>query len=563
MTVRGLCLLIPALLGTAAGLLTSSSSLSMLSLAVVLWIMAEWLWFQWRMISEVRSLTIHRTVNNRANSTGICVAGRPLRVSVTVQRTRGQLQPWTRIRDLVPDILTVTHGSPVQVVVSAEKQMIFQYDCSPQAAGAASFPGCRIRIQDANGFFLSDRFIRAQQTLKILPSYESKAEPHPQIKRLNGLPQHGIHRLHRAGMGSELLELREYVPGDPPKSIAWKVSARRDKLMTREYESEVPVRTVIFVDSSTRTRKGHWGSRQCDASSRLAASLARATLMVGDPTGLVLFSESDTKHMSPAWGERSLFGILEMLAASCCHENPAGSWTVDLQNQAMEVCHERYPELLDASVNKVPWTLFPITPWHRRVANTRARLASVLCQVHQLSTTDWVKLLYNDDFMGRHLLELLTVAGRRPHGTSTSEPDNFAMLKNTLQQLGKALRQTVGKARDNEHYVIVCDLLDAEHLLPTILPEIQLARARYHRLGFVCPMPSSHAISGNGNDPPTAPILLHEAWQIELLERRNRLTRQLRSLGAAVTFPDRDQPISMTLSTLNLARRRRAGTGAP
>lgn len=562
MTIRGLCLLIPALLGAAAGLLTSNSSLSLLSLAVVLWIMAEWLWFQWRVISEVRSLVIHRTVNNRANSTGICFCGRPLRVSVTVRRTRGQLQPWTRIRDLVPDILTVTQGSSIQVVVNAEKQLMFQYQCCPQAAGVASFPGCRIRIQDANGFFLSDRFVRTEQTLRILPSYESKTEACPQIKRLNGLPQHGIHRLNRAGMGSELLELREYVPGDPPKLIAWKVSARRGKLMTREYESEVPVRTVIFVDNSTPTRLGPWGSRQCDTSSRLAASLARAALTAGDPAGLVVFSESKTKRIPPGWGERSLFRILEMLAASCCTDAPAVRWTAELQDQAMEVCHERYPELLDSSVNKLPWTLFPMTPWQRRVANTRARLASVLCQVHRLSTTDWAKLLYDDDFMGRHLSELMTVAGRRPHSISTSEQNRSAILSDTLQQLGEALRQSVGKARDNEHYVIVCDLLDAEHLLPIIRPVIQLARARYHRLGFVCPMPSSHAISGNGNDPPTAPILLHEAWQIELLERRDRLTRQLRSLGAAVAFPDRDHPVSMTLATLNLARRSQARAGA-
>ncbi len=564
MTVRGVCLLIPGLLGTAAGLLTSNSALSLVSLAVLLWLMMEWLWFQWRMVRELPSLTIHRTVNNRPNATDTCFAGRRLRISVTVRCLYGRLHPWTRIRDLVPDILTITHGCPIERVASSAKQLIFHYDCQPKAAGIATIPGCRLRLQDPNGFFLCDRFIAARQTLRILPSYESKLDPRPQIIRLNGLPQHGIHRLYRPGIGSEFLALREYVPGDPPKSIAWKVSARRDKLMTREYESEVPVRTIIFVDSSARTRRGQWGSRLCDVSSRLAASISRTVLSAGDPAGLVLFSESTIKLLPPGWGERTLFRILDMLTDSCRTDDRSGCWTVELQNLAMEVCEERYPELLDCRINTVPWTLFPMTPWNRRISNTRSRLASVLCQVHQLKITDWTKLLYDDDFMGHHLSRLLNSAGR-PRATrshSRTEQHNLESLNDTLQQLGKGMRRAVGQARDNEHYLIVCDLLDAEHLLAAILPVIQLARARHHRVDFMCPMPPSHGISGNGNDSPTMPILLHEAWQIELQERRHSVTGKLRSLGAGVTFADKDDPLSMTLANLNLARRPRTAAGA-
>src|SRR5439155_22878703 len=50
--------------------------------------------------------------------------------------------------------------------------------------------------------------------------------------------------------------LRDYLPGDPPKTIAWKVSARRDRLITKEFESEVPVRCTLFVDISHSVRVG-------------------------------------------------------------------------------------------------------------------------------------------------------------------------------------------------------------------------------------------------------------------------------------------------------------------
>ena len=562
MTARGVWTLIPALIGAIVGLITGNSAVSLLSLAVILWMITEWTWFQWRVLREFRSISVERRINQRGDAAGICHADRTMRISVTVHCHRGKLQPWTRIRDLVPDILTVIQGNPVQFVVSSEKQVTFNYRCQPQAAGTATMSGCLLRIQDPHGFFLSDRFVTAQQTIRILPSCESIADAHPQIKRLNCLPQHGSHRLQRAGMGSELLELREYVPGDPPKSIAWKVSARRDRLMTREYESEVAVRTIVFVDNSSRTRRGHRGSRLCDTSSRLAAGICKNAVNAGDPTGLVLFSESGAKRISPGRGDRTMFRVLEMLSESCHTDNGQLNWTVDLQKLAMDVCEERYPHLLDININRVPWTVFPILPWNRRVFHTRWRLSAILCQLYQLSIGDWSRLLNDDDFMGRHLSEFLTAHGRSPitYQSSTVEQQNSASLNETLRHLSISIQQTTAQARDNEHYLIVCDLLDAAPLLSTIRPVIQLARAAHHRLSFVCPAPSSHAISGNGNDPPTAPILLHEAWQIELQEKRDRLTRKLWSLGATVAFPDRDEPLSITLQNLNRRRRGRAAT---
>lgn len=563
MTVRGVCLLVPAVLGTVAGLLWSNSALALLSLSVALWLLTEGLWFQWRLLSDVSSLTVHRIVNNRSNATGVCFVGRRLNVSVTIQRSHGRLQPWTRIRDLVPDNLTVTAGNPIQLVVSSTNELAFEYDCIPQAAGIAVLSGCRIRIQDPNGFFISDHFIDAPQTLRILPTYDSTTNPCSQIKRLNGLPQHGIHYLQRAGMGSELLELREYVPGDPLKSIAWKASARRDKLMTHEYESEVPIRTIVFADCSTGTRRGPWGSRPCDDSSQLVASIAKTVLTAGDPVGLVLFSETETKRLTPGYGERTLFRMLERLAESCRTDDGTASWSVDLQNLAMEVCQERFPELLDTRINIIPWTVFPITPWNRRIFNTRSKLANVICQIHNLSMIDSARLLYDDAFTARHLCGLLNSTGR-PTGKGQASPsydERFALQDKSLQQLARALRQSVARARDNEHYIIVCNLLSANGLLTTIYPAIQLARARHHRVGFVCPLPASHTISGNGNDPPTADLLLHEASQIELQERRYRLTRDLRSLGATITFPDSDRLIAATLADLKITRRARTAAG--
>src|SRR5205807_7342783 len=95
-------------------------------------------------------------------------------------------------------------------------------------------------------------------------------------KRHNLLPPPGINRLLRPGTGSELLDLRDYLPGDPPKTIAWKVSARRDRLITKDFESEVPVRCTLFLDTSNSVRLGPPGKNALARLVEIAATVAQA-----------------------------------------------------------------------------------------------------------------------------------------------------------------------------------------------------------------------------------------------------------------------------------------------
>src|SRR5207237_1946828 len=122
------------------------------------------------------------------------------------------------------------------------------------------------------------------------------AEGHrPTVKRYNLLPSPGQHRHLRPGSGSELLDLRDYLVGDPPKTIAWKISARRDRLITKEFESEVPVRCTLFVDASNSVRvpslpgEGEGGgaprpSRALDRLVELAAGVVQVNTAAPDPT---------------------------------------------------------------------------------------------------------------------------------------------------------------------------------------------------------------------------------------------------------------------------------------
>lgn len=51
------------------------------------------------------------------------------------------------------------------------------------------------------------------------------------------------------GAGYELKSLREYLPGDSPRSIHWKSSAKTGQLKIKEFHKEVDAGTIMFVDN--------------------------------------------------------------------------------------------------------------------------------------------------------------------------------------------------------------------------------------------------------------------------------------------------------------------------
>src|SRR5262245_63106006 len=97
--------------------------------------------------------------------------------------------------------------------------------------------------------------------------------------------------------------------------IAWKASARRDRLMTKEYESEVPVRCTLFVDVSGSVRLGPPGRTPLARLVEIAAAVLQANAAARDLTGLCLFDD-DKVHawVRPKRGPRQVAALMDQLA---------------------------------------------------------------------------------------------------------------------------------------------------------------------------------------------------------------------------------------------------------
>jgi uncharacterized protein (DUF58 family) len=123
----------------------------------------------------------------------------------------------------------------------------------------------------------------------------------------------GLHRSPRKGFSVEFAEYRPYQPGDDLRYIDWKIAARSDRWVVKQYEEETNLRASIVLDVS---KSMAWSGAQLYAlagtdqsagarltklayGEQLTAALALLLLRQRDAVGLVRFDSEIRSAVPP------------------------------------------------------------------------------------------------------------------------------------------------------------------------------------------------------------------------------------------------------------------------
>ena len=119
----------------------------------------------------------------------------------------------------------------------------------------------------------------------------------------------GSHRSQLRGFSTEFAHHRQYSPGDPIKSIDWRVFGRTEKYFTKLYEAETNYDCHILIDSSASMTYGSGKVSKLEYAKFLAASIAYLVLKQRDSVGLSVFDSEVRAYMPP---RSSMSVILEI-----------------------------------------------------------------------------------------------------------------------------------------------------------------------------------------------------------------------------------------------------------
>ncbi len=112
------------------------------------------------------------------------------------------------------------------------------------------------------------------------------------------------------GRGMEFDEARPYQPGDDPRNIDWKVTARTGKPYTKVFREERERPVLFMLDLRHSMHFATQGVFKAVQAARLATLLAWAADNNGDRVGGFLFSEDFHRELKPRLGKRSVLRLI-------------------------------------------------------------------------------------------------------------------------------------------------------------------------------------------------------------------------------------------------------------
>ena len=141
------------------------------------------------------------------------------------------------------------------------------------------------------------------------------------VLRVNSL-QTGAYVSHFRGRGMEFDESRPYQPGDDPRSIDWRVTARSTTAYTKLFREERERPVLVMVDLRANMHFATQGCFKSVNASRAAALLAWAAHHRGDRLGGLIFGDTVHRELKPRLGRQAALRFVHALVEHPDWQNP-------------------------------------------------------------------------------------------------------------------------------------------------------------------------------------------------------------------------------------------------
>ena len=192
--------------------------------------------------------------------------------------------------DALPAGFLGFNGAAHDVVLPARGTVEVAVPVSGRARGETALGPVALRVRSPLGLTARTLRYEPEDTIVVAPSLAG-------VRRFRWLAVHerlsaaGIRDARRRGEGRSFARLRDYVPGDDPRHIDWKATARRGRPITREFTIEQSQSVYLLVDAgrSMTQLSGPFPRFEYALSSALV--LADVAVHAGDLVGLLAFDD--------------------------------------------------------------------------------------------------------------------------------------------------------------------------------------------------------------------------------------------------------------------------------
>jgi uncharacterized protein (DUF58 family) len=194
----------------------------------------------------------------------------------------------------------------------AERQATVGYKLYAESRGAYEFGDIIARRVSPWGLVIKQDQVKAAESVKVYPNI-NEARRHELSARRNRQMMIGMRKTRIRGQGREFESLRDYVRGDEMRHISWTTTARRGRLITRQYQIERNQSIVVMIDAGRLMTSRIEHLSKLDHAINAALAIGYVATRGGDNVGLLVFNRQVATYLPPQRGHAQLAAMTEAL----------------------------------------------------------------------------------------------------------------------------------------------------------------------------------------------------------------------------------------------------------
>ncbi|MCG3162014.1 MAG: hypothetical protein JMDDDDMK_03242 [Acidobacteria bacterium] len=195
---------------------------------------------------------------------------------------------------------------------TAYRQTAVGYKLYAASRGDYGFGDIVVRRRGPWGLIIKQDRIKAAEGVKVYPNI-NEARRHELSAQRNRQMLIGSRKTRIRGQGREFESLRDYVRGDEMRHISWTATARRGRLITRQYQIERNQSIVVMIDAGRLMTSRIEHLSKLDHAINAALAIGYVATRGGDNIGLLVFNRQVATYLPPQRGHAQLAAMTEAL----------------------------------------------------------------------------------------------------------------------------------------------------------------------------------------------------------------------------------------------------------
>lgn len=187
-----------------------------------------------------------------------------------------------------------------------------RYYLRPVKRGEYSFGAVNVFASSPLGLLLRRFTFSANKMVPVYPSY-IQMRKYELLAISNRLTETGIKKIRRIGHNLEFELIKEYVSGDDFRTINWKATARKERLMVNHFQDERSQQVYSLIDKGRVMRMPFDGMSLLDYAINASLVISNIAIKRSDKAGILTFQDKVGTLVPASRNSNQMGRILEVL----------------------------------------------------------------------------------------------------------------------------------------------------------------------------------------------------------------------------------------------------------